>query len=317
MSNVLVVAELQKGAPTKACRTAITFGREAARRAGGDLHILVIGHNIGNAAEELAHYCAVLHAADNEAFAGPTAEAYAKAVAACVDAADASVVAMAASPHGKDVIPRAAALVGAGVASDVLGFVDDDGFTVTREIQAGNVIATVEITTEKKFFTTRPTEFEAAEAGEGTGAIQLVEVELGDLKTAFLKFDEVASERPQLGDARVIIAGGRGLKEAANFTNLIEPLADKLTAGIGASRAVVDAGWVPNDLQIGQTGKVVAPELYIAVGISGAIQHVAGMKSSKTIVAINKDPEAPIFQIADYGMVADLFKIMPELTEKI
>ncbi len=317
MSNVLVVAEMSKGVATKATKTAITFGQEAARRSGGELHILVAGHNCGHPAEEMAHYCQVVHAVDGEVYAGRTAELFAKAIHACVEASGATVVAMAATPHGKDVMPRAAALAGAGMASDVLAFVGDSDFTVTREIQAGNVIATVEVTTEKKFFTTRPTEFEAAQPSDATGAIQLLEVDVGELKTRYVGIDEVVSERPQLNDARVVIAGGRGLKEADNFTKLIEPLADKLTAGIGASRAVVDAGWVPNDLQIGQTGKVVAPELYFAVGISGAIQHVAGMKSSKTIVAINKDPEAPIFQIADYGIVADLFKVLPELTEKI
>jgi electron transfer flavoprotein alpha subunit len=317
MSNVLVVAELQDKALRKPCLTALTFARQAAQRTGGAVHGLIIGHGVADAAADLARYVGVVHHVDAEALAGPTAEAYAQVIAAAAKASGASVVAMAATFHGKDVLPRAAALSGAGMASDVLCFAGDEGFAVRREIQAGNVIATVEVSTDVKFFSTRPTEFEAAGPADAAGTVQPLAVELGALRTRYVKFDAVKSERPQLGDARVVVAGGRGLKEAENFGKLIEPLADKLGAAIGASRAVVDAGWVPNDLQVGQTGKVVAPELYFAVGISGAIQHVAGMKSSKTIVAINKDPEAPIFQIADYGLVADLFKVLPELTEKL
>jgi electron transfer flavoprotein alpha subunit len=316
MSNVLVVAEIHGGLK-KTTLTCITFAREAAKRSGGKVHALAIGQGIGEVAKELAGYVDVVHTADNAAFAHPVAEAYAKAIVGAVKASAATVVCMAATAHGKDVMPRAAATLGAGMASDILGFAGPAGFAVLRPVQAGNVIATVEINTPVKVMTTRPTEFAAAAKSAGAGAVQALEVQTGGEKTRFLKFDAVKSERPELTDARVVVSGGRGLKGPENFPAIIEPLADKLGAAIGASRAVVDSGWVPNDMQVGQTGKVVAPDLYIAVGISGAIQHVAGMKGSKTIVAINKDPEAPIFQIADYGLVADLFKAVPELTQKL
>lgn len=318
MSNVLLVAETKNGKITKATLTSLNFARQAAKRTGGAVHAIVIGSGIADAATEMATYVAVVHAAEHDAFAaGPVAESYAKAIAQAQAAAEASVVCMAATFHGKDVLPRVGALLNAGVASDILGFVDDSSMIVNREILAGNVIVDVEIATDIKCFTTRPTEFPAAGAADSAGEVTALSLDLGELRTRFLKFDAVVSERPALSDARVVISGGRGLKESENFAKIIEPMADKLNAAIGASRAVVDAGWVPNDMQVGQTGKVVAPELYFAVGISGAIQHVAGMKSSKVIVAINKDPEAPIFQIADYGLVADLFKVVPELTEKL
>ena len=317
MSNILVVAELADGALKKATLTAVSFARQAAARQGGEVHGLVIGQGIGGAAEELAKYVATVHSADDGGLTNALAEPYAHVIKAAAEASGASVICMAATAHGKDLMPRAAALLGAGMASDVIGFAADDGMQMLRPIQAGNVIAAVEITTDTKVVTTRPTEFDAAAAADAAGAVNALSVSLPEIKTTFVKFDKVASERPELNDAEVVISGGRGLKEAENFGKIVEPLADKLNAAIGASRAVVDAGWVPNDMQVGQTGKVVAPNLYIAVGISGAIQHVAGMKGSKTIVAINKDPEAPIFQIADYGVVADLFKVMPELTEKL
>lgn len=317
MSNVLVVAEVFEGALKKATLTAVTFARDAAKRTGGQIHAVVIGQNVGAAAEELAGYVSAVHVADQAALAQPTAEAYAKVIAAAAKASSAAVVTAAATAQGKDVLPRAAALLGAGMASDVLGFAGPEGFQLRRPIQAGNVIATVEVTTAVKVVSTRPTEFEAAKATGSKGTVAPLSVDVGAIGTSYVKFAKVTSERPELTDARVVVSGGRGLKEAVNFGKLIEPLADKLKAAIGASRAVVDAGWVPNDMQVGQTGKVVAPDLYIAVGISGAIQHVAGMKGSKTIVAINKDAEAPIFQVADYGLVADLFKVVPELTEKL
>ncbi|MEM1022273.1 MAG: FAD-binding protein [Myxococcota bacterium] len=316
MSNILVIAEVSEGELKRATLTCIGFARQAAERTGGTVQALVVGKGVGAHAETLAKYVSTVHVADDGAFEKPLAETYAKAIAAAAESAGAHVVCMAATAHGKDVMPRAAALLQAGMASDIVGF-GKDGMQLQRPIQAGNVIATVELTTEVKVVTTRPTEFEAATESEAAGEVKALTVDVGTPKTTFVAFDKVASERPELGDASVVVSGGRGLKESGNFPALIEPLADKLNAAIGASRAVVDAGWVPNDMQVGQTGKVVAPNLYIAVGISGAIQHVAGMKGSKTIVAINKDPEAPIFAIADYGLVEDLFKVVPELTEKI
>ncbi len=317
MSNVLVVAEVADGSLKKAVYTALTFARQAAARQGGEVHGLVIGSSTSGAAEELAKYVQAVHVADDAALANLMAEPYAYVVKAAAEASSATVVCMAATAHGKDLMPRAASLLNAGMASDVIGFAGDDGMQLLRPIQAGNVIAAVEITTDVKVVTTRPTEFDAAAPADAAGAVNAMAVNLPEIKTSFVKFNKLASERPELTDAEVVIAGGRGLKEPDNFGKVLEPLADKLNAGIGATRAVVDAGWVPNDMQIGQTGKVVAPNLYIAIGISGAIQHVAGMKGSKTIVAINKDPEAPIFQIADYGVVTDLFKAVPELLEKL
>lgn len=318
MSNILVIAELGTDKSLKkATLTAVTFAREAAKRTGGKVHALVMGKGVATPAGELAKYVDVVHTADQAGLEAPVAEPYATAIKAGAGASQAQVIVMAATNHGKDVLPRAAALLGAGMASDVIGFDGDAGFQLKRPIQAGNVIATVEITTDTKVVSTRPTEFDAAAPSAGAGTVQPLAVELGPQKTRFVKLDPVVSERPDLTDARVVVSGGRGFKDAENFKKLIEPLADKLNAAIGASRAVVDAGWVPNDMQVGQTGKVVAPDLYIAIGISGAIQHVAGMKGSKTIVAINKDAEAPIFQIADYGLVADLFKAVPELVEKL
>jgi electron transfer flavoprotein alpha subunit len=200
------------------------------------------------------------------------------------------------------------------MASDISAVVSENTFK--RPMWAGNIIGTVEVTTATKVITVRPTEFAPPTAG-AAGSIAAIACDPGASKMQFVSFDAVVSDRPALSDARVIVSGGRGVKGPEGFKTVIEPLADALGAAIGASRAVCDAGWVPNDWQVGQTGKVVAPELYVAVGISGAIQHVAGMKGSKCIVAINKEPEAPIFQVADYGLVADLFKAAPELTEAI
>jgi len=225
-------------------------------------------------------------------------------------------VGAAATAYGKDVLPRAAALLEAGMATEVLGF-GGEGAAVTfrRPMWAGNVLAEVEIATAVKAFTVRPTEFPAS-APDGAGVVHdaPVAVDAGALQTKHVSFEEVKSARPELTEARVVVSGGRGTK--GDFKP-VEALADAIGAAVGATRAAVDAGWVPNDCQVGQTGKIVAPELYVAAGISGAIQHLAGMKGSKVIVAINKDAEAPVFQIADYGLVGDLFKVLPELGEKV
>ncbi len=220
------------------------------------------------------------------------------------------------STRGKDLMPRIAELLQAGQASDVMAFTENQGFR--RPMYAGNVIAEVEITTEKKVATLRGTAFEPASVTGATAPVRELKVDLGGtFSQEFVAFDTVKSERPELTEAAIVVSGGRAMKSAENFQTYIAPLADALGAAIGASRAAVDSGYAPNDWQVGQTGKVVAPSLYVAVGISGAIQHLAGMKDSKVIAAINKDPDAPIFEVADYGLVADLYQAVPELTAEI
>jgi electron transfer flavoprotein alpha subunit len=316
MANVLIVAEQAQGTLRKATLHAIGAGRELAKRTGGKLVIALLGKGVGPLAQELAAYGADVHVADAPVLEFPLAEAYAPVIAELAKATGASFVGAAATAFGKDVLPRAAARLEAGMATEVVGF-GGEGAAVTfrRPMWAGNVLAEVEIATSVKVFTVRATEFGAA-AKEGTGSVvpAAVSVDAGALKTRYVEFREVKSARPELTEARAIVAAGRGTK--GDFKP-VEALADELGAAVGASRAAVDAGWVPNDWQIGQTGKVVAPELYVAAGISGAIQHLAGMKGSKVIVAINKDADAPIFHVADYGLVADLFKALPELQAKV
>jgi electron transfer flavoprotein alpha subunit len=316
MSNVLIVAEQHQGALRKATLHAIAAGRELAKRTGGKLHVALLGAGVKALAPDLAKHGAEVHVADAEVLKAPLAEAHAPVVVAIARAASATFVGAAATAYGKDLLPRAAALLEAGMATEVLSF-GGQGAQVTfrRPMWAGNVLAEVEISTAVKAFTIRPTEF-AASVADGAGAVvdAPVTVDAGALQTRHVSFEEVKSARPELTEARVIVSGGRGTK--GDFKP-VEALADALGAAVGATRAAVDAGWVPNDLQVGQTGKVVAPELYVAAGISGAIQHLAGMKGSKVIVAVNKDAEAPVFQVADYGLVGDLFKVLPELTAKV
>ncbi len=318
MPTVLIVAELQPdGNLRKATLNALTAGAQLAQKAGAELHTVVLGKDTARAAEELKGYgVKVVHAASAPVFEHYLAEAYAPAIAELVQSVKADYVGGASTAMGKDLLPRVAAKLRAAMASDVMGFEGSGGdVSFTRPMWAGNVIAQVKLATPVKVFTARATEFSpAAKSGAGEVKAFSPKVDAGSLKTKFVDFKEVKSARPELTEARVVVSGGRGTK--GDFKE-IEALADELGAAVGASRAVCDAGWVPNDLQVGQTGKVVAPQLYIAAGISGAIQHLAGMKGSKTIVAVNKDPEAPIFQVADYGLVADLFKVLPELRTAI
>jgi electron transfer flavoprotein alpha subunit len=318
MPIVLIVAEQQPdGALRKATLNAIAAGKQLAEKTGAELHVAALAKDATNLAGELEKYGAkVVHAGSSPAFEHYLAEAFAPAVAELAQSLKAEFVGAASTAQGKDLMPRVAARLRAAMASDVMRF-EGSGtdITFTRPMWAGNVIADVKLATPVKLFTVRTTEFPLAQKG-GSAEVRAFSpaVDVGALKTKFVDFKEVKSARPQLTEARIVVSGGRGTK--GDFKE-IEALADLLGAAVGASRAVVDAGWVPNDLQVGQTGKVVAPELYIAAGISGAIQHLAGMKGSKTIVAINKDPEAPIFQVADYGLVDDLFKVIPALRQAI
>ncbi len=316
MSNVLVVAEQLGGKLRKPSLHALSAGRAVAGRTGGTVTALVAGHGVAGAAEQLARHGVAVAVADAPVLGHYLAESHAAVVADAARAAGATWIVTAATSTGKDLLPRAAAKLGAAVATDVLGLAGE-GSTVLlrRPMWAGNVVAEVELMTPVKAFSVRATEFPAAaESAIGTVTPLPVTVTAQMVKVRFVAFEEVKSARPELTEARVVVAGGRGTK--GDFKP-IEALADALGAAVGASRAAVDAGWVPNDLQVGQTGKVVAPELYVAAGISGAIQHVAGMKGARVIVAVNKDPEAPIFQIADYGLVGDLGPALAELRQKI
>jgi len=312
MSNVLVYVEHSGNEPRKASLAGISFGLEMAKTTGGELHLLLIGKDAAAAAESVKGYGAKeVHVLGNGCFDNYLGESYAKAVVEVAKATNATVIAGAASSSTRDTFPRVSVALDAAMVSDVTAIVD--GKTFKRPMWAGNVVATVEVSTPIAICTVRATEFDApAAGGEATVSANDFSVDLGGLKTEFVNLEIIKSERPDLATAGRVVGGGRGFKAGEHF-KMLEELADLLGAAIGASRAVCDAGWLPNDLQIGQTGKVIAPDLYIAIGISGAIQHLAGMKGSKVIVAINKDPEAPIFQVADYGLVADLFKVLPEL----
>jgi electron transfer flavoprotein alpha subunit len=317
MGNVLVVAEHQHGKFPKTTLVALTAGKQLAGLAGGKCIAAVLGQGTDALAAEAAEYGVDVVAVDGAPFAHYLADAYTAALAELVKQKGVETVVATATAMGKDLLPRLAARLGAGMASDITGIVDASTFT--RLMWAGNVIATVKLESAPRVVSVRGTALDAAAKGGGKGAVEKASVTPGanDTRMKFVDFAETKSDRPVLTEAGIVCSGGRGLKNGENFTIYLEPLCDALGAAMGASRAAVDAGFVPNDLQVGQTGKVVAPQLYIAVGISGAIQHLAGMKDSKVIVAINKDEEAPIFQIADYGLVADLFKAVPELTEEI
>ncbi|MCL5425545.1 MAG: FAD-binding protein [Gammaproteobacteria bacterium] len=307
--SILVLADLHEGQLAGATAHVVA----AAQAIGGDIDILVAGEGIQAAAETAAKLDGVsrVRVADNAVYAHQLAEPMGALLVEL--AGDYTHVLASASTTGKNVLPRLAALKDVSQLSDVIGVESADTFL--RPIYAGNAIATVKSEDELKVITIRTTGFDAV-GDSGSASIEAVDTVVENSQSSFVKEELAASDRPELGGAKVVISGGRGMGNGENF-KLLDGIADKLGAAIGASRAAVDAGFVPNDMQVGQTGKIVAPDLYIAVGISGAIQHLAGMKDSKVIVAINKDDEAPIFQIADYGLVGDLFEILPELESKL
>ncbi len=303
---VLVVAEHDGAGIKPATLSAIT----AAREIDPEVHVLVAGADCGAAAEAAAKVAGVakVRVADNPAYGHGLAENLAPMIAGL--AGDYGAILAPAATSGKNVLPRVAALLDVAQISEITEVVSADTFV--RPIYAGNAMATVQSSDPIKIITVRTTAFAKADETGGSAAIEPVTVVEDAGISSFVGADLTQSDRPELTSARVVVSGGRGMQSGENF-EMLERIADKLGAAVGASRAAVDAGFVPNDYQVGQTGKVVAPELYIAVGISGAIQHLAGMKDSKVIVAINKDEEAPIFQVADFGLVADLFKALPEL----
>jgi electron transfer flavoprotein alpha subunit len=309
--SVLVIAEHDNASIKGATLNTIT----AALQCGGDVHVLVAGHNAGAAAQaaaQIAGVAKVLHA-DGAGMAHGGAECVAAQVLAV--AAGYSHLLFPATASGKNVAPRVAGLLDVAQISDATKVISADTFE--RPIYAGNAIATVQSSDAVKVITVRTTGFDAAAASGGSAAIESVAA-VADAGTATFQGSEIAkSDRPELTAAKIIVSGGRAMGSSEKFNEVLTPLADKLGAALGASRAAVDAGYAPNDWQVGQTGKIVAPQLYIAAGISGAIQHLAGMKDSKVIVAINKDPEAPIFSVADYGLEADLFTAVPELVNAL
>ena len=307
--TTLIIADHSHSNLSPITRAVVT----AASKIGGEIHVLVAGQNCKAAAEQAAKIAGVtkVRHCDDAAYGYPLAENMAALVLSI--ASDYSHILTGATSAGKDFLPRVAAKLGVAQVSEIIDVISPDTFR--RPIYAGNAIETVQALDATKIITVRGTAFDKA-AETGAAAIESLSSAGNSGLSSFVSLQESKSERPELTAARIVISGGRGLGSADNF-KLIEQLADKLNAAIGASRAAVDAGYVPNDYQVGQTGKVVAPELYIAVGISGAIQHLAGMKDSKVIVAINKDEEAPIFGVADYGLVADLFTAVPEMVKQL
>ena len=305
--TILVIAEHDNATLKGATFNTVT----AALQCGGEVHVLVAGANAlaaATAAAQISGVAKVLHA-DGAALAHGLAENMTAQILAL--ASNYSHILFAATASGKNIAPRVAAKLDVGQISDVTKVDSPDSFE--RPIYAGNAMATVQSTDAIKVITVRTTGFDAAAASGGTAAIENIAVVAASDKATFMGSEIAKNDRPELTAAKIIIAGGRALGSQEKFMSILMPLADKLGAAVGASRAAVDAGYAPNDWQVGQTGKIVAPQLYIAIGISGAIQHLAGMKDSKVIVAINKDPEAPIFSVADYGLEADLFVAVPEL----
>jgi electron transfer flavoprotein alpha subunit len=319
MSNdVLVVAEIRDGALKKISLEMLGEGRNIADQLGGDVQAVALGHGVADVATTLAHYGAQkIFVADDPSLENYTAEGYTNVLANLVKQTRPALVLLGATTAGKDLAPRLAARLAVGLASDCTGFAVQDGeVLMTRPIYAGKAIATIKEAGRPYMATIRPNIFAAPEADTSRAAeVENIPADAGEIRAKVLEMIMEAGERVELTEADIVVSGGRGLKAPEHFA-LIEELADVLGAAVGASRATVDAGWKDHSYQVGQTGKVVTPTLYIACGISGAIQHLAGMKTSKYIVAVNKDPEAPIFKVADYGIVGDLFKVVPVLAEE-
>ncbi len=318
MADVLVVAEFSEGTLRKATHSAITFAQQAAAALGGSYAILVMGSGTAAAAAELSKLgAAKVLQADDASLDPYLAERYAPTVAAV--AKDYAVVVATATAFGKDLMPRVAGRLGAGYAADITELVPGDGkLAYKRPMYAGNAFGLCQGATDIDVVTVRQSSFAAAEPGGAEAPTEAVAVQAPGAaaeRVEVVAFDQVKSERPELTEAEVVVAGGRGCKD--KFHAILDPLADLFGAAIGATRAACDAEYCSPDIQVGQTGKIVAPKLYFAIGLSGAIQHLAGMKGSKVIVAVNKDPEAPIFEVADYGLVEDLFKVLPEMLEQL
>ncbi|AOL03317.1 MULTISPECIES: FAD-binding protein [Burkholderia] len=313
--TILVIAEHDNASIKAATLNTVAAAAEVGKFVGGDIHVLVAGHNAQAAADAAAKIAGVskvllADAPQLEAGLAENVEATALNIAK-----DYSHILAPATAYGKNIAPRIAAKLDVAQISDITAV--DSADTFERPIYAGNAIATVQSSDPIKVITVRATGFDPVASEGGSGSVEKIDAAADAGKSQFVSREVTKLDRPELTSASIIVSGGRGLGSGENYTKVLEPLADKLSAALGASRAAVDAGYVPNDYQVGQTGKIVAPQLYIAVGISGAIQHLAGMKDSKVIVAINKDPEAPIFSVADYGLVGDLFALVPELVAEL
>lgn len=308
--KVLVWVEHDNESVSEATLAAVTAGSRL-----GEVNLVVAGHNTHDVADRAAKIPGVgkVYLADDAIYANALAENMAPLVVGLMGQHDAFVAS--ATSNGKNIAPRVAALLDTAQVSEIISVESEDTFT--RPIYAGNIIATVQSTDAKKVITVRATAFAKAAREGGSASVEMVAAGADAGLSRFERSAKVKSDRPELASAKIVVSGGRALQSNENFRAIIEPLADKLGAGIGASRAAVDAGYVSNECQVGQTGKIVAPEIYFAIGISGAIQHVAGMKDSRVVVAINKDADAPIFQVADIGLVGDLFSLVPELTQKL
>jgi electron transfer flavoprotein alpha subunit len=317
--RVLILCEYDSKSLRLGSRSALAFANAVAEQTQGSVECLLLGHSLATVAQDTSSYAPVL-VADHPALANPVADRYAKVIAQVVKERGCDLVVAAATTFAKDILPRAAGLLGGAMASEVIGHqFRDDQLCFRRPLFAGAVVATVALHGKPQIVTVRPSAYAPANARAERSAITTVAVDETTLpkKTEFEVLQSKPSNRPDVTEARIVVSGGRGIKSSEDFERLVGGLADKLHAATGSSRALVDAGITPNAFQVGQTGKVVAPDLYIALGISGAVQHLAGMKNSKTIVAINSDPDAPIFEVADYGLVGDVYELVPQWIAKL